>query len=165
MATQELVQVLQEMTDIHRQLLELSHSKREVLVQNQVEELNAIVNKENKLIRQLDELDKKRVFEIDRYVVGKGYRRNPSITVGDLIRITFKAEDKEALSDAHGELLQLVKQLKTANDLNQDLIKQSLGFIDFSLNMLVGEESDVTYQKPQHHQQMSKKTRFFDTRA
>lgn len=165
MAVHELVQVLSELSDIHYQLLDLAHSKELTLIHNQVNELNLIVNKETKLLRQIADLEKKRIFETDRYVVGKGYRPNPAITVGELVRITTKSEDKKALSDAQKELLHVIEQVDKANKLNQELVKQSIAFIDYSLNMLAGVETEATYQKPQQQHTGIQRNSMFDTRA
>jgi flagellar biosynthesis/type III secretory pathway chaperone len=165
LAIQELVQTLHEMTDIHRQLLELAQIKKDIIVRNQVDQLNAIVNKEAKLIRTIGELEEKRAFETDRYLLGKGYRPNPAITVSDLVRIIFKADEKQALTQAQTELMKVMEELKAANKLNQDLTKQSLAFIDYSLNILVGAEDEATYQNPQHQQSLYKRSGFFDSRA
>lgn len=165
MVVQELVKILQEMTSIHHQLLELAHFKKDILVKNDVAELNATVNKETKLLKQLIELEEKRKFETDRYVVGKGYRPHPSITVAELVRITTRADDKTSLTDAQEALLNVIKELDKANRLNQELAKQSMAFIDYSLNILAGVEMESTYHNPQQQSSSVQRKSFFDTKA
>lgn len=166
MAIQNLVQVLHEMTEVHQQLLELAIQKKDVIIHNQVEQLNGLVNKESKLIKRIGELEEKRVFETDRYLLGKGYRPNPAITVSDLTRIIVKAGDKQALIQAQTQLLEVLGKLKTANELNQELAKHSLSFIDYSLNLLVGAEDEAVYRNPQQQSPgYSNRSGFFDSRT
>lgn len=166
MAIQEIVDIMQEMTELHQQLLELAVRKKDVIIRNQVDQLNGLVNKESKLAKQISELEEKRLFEADRYLVGKGYRPNPAITVSDLTRIIVKAGEKQALLEAQTQLLEVLEKLKAANQLNQELAQQSLAFIDFSLNLLVGAEDEAVYQNPQQQSTgYGKRSGFFDSRA
>lgn len=166
MAIQEIVEIMQDMTGLHQQLLELAAQKKDAIIHNQVDQLNGLVNKESKLVKRISELEEKRVFEADRYLVGKGYRPNPAITVSDLTRIIVKAGEKQALIEAQAQLLEMLESLKEANKLNQQLVKQSLTYIDYSLNLLIGAEDEAVYHNP--HQQshgFSKRSGFFDSRA
>ena len=166
MAIQEIVDIIQEMTGLHQQLLELASLKKDAIIHNQVDQLNGLVNKESKLVKRVSELEEKRVFEADRYLVGKGYRPNPAITVSDLTRIIVKAGEKQSLIEAQAQLLEVLESLKAANKLNQELAKQSLAFIDYSLNLLVGAEDEAVYQNPQQQSTgYGKRSGFFDSRA
>lgn len=166
MAIQEIVEIMQDMTGLHQQLLELAAQKKDAIIHNQVDQLNGLVNKESRIGKRISELEEQRTFETDRYLVGKGYRPNPAITVSDLTRIIVKAGEKQALIEAQAQLLEVLEDLKEANKLNQELVKQSLAYIDYSLNLLIGAEDEAVYHNP--HQQphgLSKRSGFFDSRA
>ncbi|MNP70174.1 FlgN protein [compost metagenome] len=78
----------------------------------------------------------------------------------------MKAGEKQALIQAQTQLLEVLEKLREANKLNQELAKQSLAFIDYSLNLLVGAEDEAVYHNP--HQQTpgyGKRSGFFDSRA
>ncbi|WP_166243623.1 flagellar protein FlgN [Paenibacillus turpanensis] len=165
MAIQELIQVLRDMKDIHQSLLDIAQLKKETLINNQVDQLNGLVIKESKLVKQIAELEQKRVFEIGRFLVGKGYKPDPAVTVSDLSRIVFKAEDKQALLDAQQELAVVLGQLQRANQVNQELARNSLAFIDYTLNLLIGAEDDSVYQHPQQQAGGYKRNSYFDTKA
>lgn len=165
MAIQELVTTLQELGAIHQELLELAEQKKDVIVQNLVDQLNSIVNKEAKLLRRVGELEEQRVLHTNRFLAGKGYRPDPGITLTDLVRIVFKSEERRALLDAQRELTATLEALREANQLNQELIKNSLMFIDYSLNLMVGAEDEATYQNPLQQQSGYKRASQFDTRA
>src|SRR5690606_28985900 len=91
---------LHELNQVHQVLLELAGEKRQVLVQNEVERLNQIVHEENKWLQRVQVLEKERLEANGQVLMQRGYHPNPRITVSDLIRLIFKAEDKKALMEA-----------------------------------------------------------------
>jgi flagellar biosynthesis/type III secretory pathway chaperone len=156
---------MKRLNDVHMQLLELADHKRHALVHNLVEELNKIVNQESKLVRQAAELEAKRVSEVDAYLMKRGFRPDTRVTVTDLIKIMIRADEKRALQEAQGNLLKTLSQLKEKNELNQQLIKHSLAFINYSYDLLLGPpEEEMIYQRPESHG-VPKRSGLFDTRA
>jgi flagellar biosynthesis/type III secretory pathway chaperone len=165
MSIQPLITIMEQLLESHEILLELSREKTKELVSNNVNQLNLIVNKESKLVRHIGELDKQRFLEISKYLVSRGYNPNPQITVSDLIRLIFKAEEKQALLNAHNLLIAVLKSLRQVNESNKQLIQQSLSFIDYSIDLVMGpSEEDVVYQNPTQ-QKSDKRTGIFDRRA
>lgn len=165
MSVKDLIQTMDQLNQIHESLLELSKSKTSILVQNQVDQLNQIVNKENSLMKQITKLDHQRIDIISQFLLLKGYKPNAKITVDDLTKLVFKAEEKMALKSAQEKLLGTIEQLKQLNQVNQKLIEQSLAYIEYSMDLVLGPpEDEVVYHKPTH-QQNSKRNGIFDSRA
>ncbi|MGG1518944.1 flagellar protein FlgN [Paenibacillus oryzisoli] len=149
MSIQPLLDTMEKLQEAHEALLELTVLKTPVLVSNDIDQLNAIVNRENKWIRAIAEANQERIQVIGSYLISRGYNPNPKITVGDLIKVIFKAEEKQALMQAQQKLLATIEQLKEKNAINQQLIEQSLSFIDYSLDLIIGPpEDDVVYRNP-----------------
>ena len=166
MSVQGLLVTMDELIQVHVTLLGLAEQKTNILVLNQVDKLNQVVNKETSLMKQITILDLNRIENISGLLIEKGYKPNPSITVGDLIKIVVKAEDKKLLSDAQKRLLSTIEQLREKNQLNQKLIEHSLAFIEYSMDLVLGPSDDgVTYQNPSHQQQGIKRNGMFDSRA
>jgi flagellar biosynthesis/type III secretory pathway chaperone len=166
MSIQELLNIMEQLNEAHMQLMELADRKRHVLIKNQVDELNQIVNQESKVARLITDLDQKRVESIGDYLIKRGFRPDPRVTVSDLIKMMFKAEEKQALQAAQKRLLDTLVKLKERNTLNQQLIEQSLAFINYSYDILLGPpEDEVVYRNPAHQQGAVKRTGLFDTRA
>ena len=78
--------------------LNLPRMKTPVLVSNDIDQLNMIVNRENKWVRAISEANQQRLQLVGTYLISRGYNPNPKITVSDLIKVIFKAEEKQALS-------------------------------------------------------------------
>lgn len=166
MAIQDLVDVMRQLTDAHRQLLDIAGDKKEAIIHNQVDKLNQLVNKEAKLVRQVAELEQKRQFEMSRFLVGKGYRPNSAVTVSELAKIVFRLEEKQALLNARFELVEVLSKLKRINELNQKMIRQSLAFIEYSYDLLFGPpEEDVVYRNPHQQKGSIKRSGVLDIQA
>jgi flagellar biosynthesis/type III secretory pathway chaperone len=166
MSVQGLLQTMDKLIQIHLLMLELSEQKTNILVLNQVDKLNKIVNKETNLIKQIVQLDQQRIEDISEFLLQKGYKLNPKITVEDLIKLVVKAEEKKSLADKQRQLLGTIDKLRQLNQLNQKLVEQSLAFIEYSMDLFIQTpEQDAFYQNP--HQQSSNPSRngIFDTRA
>ena len=165
MSIKDLIQTMDQLNQVHESLLELSKLKTNVLIQNQVEQLNQIVNKENNLMKQITKLDHQRIDNISQFLLNKGYKPNAKITVNDLTKLVFKAEEKQALKSTQEKLLGTIEQLKQLNQLNQKLIEQSLAYIDYSMDLVLGPpEDEVVYHNPSLQQNI-KRNGMFDRRA
>jgi flagellar biosynthesis/type III secretory pathway chaperone len=151
---------------VHLALLDLAEQKTNILLLNQVDKLNQIVNKETTIMKQITVLDLQRIEDISGLLLEKGYKPNPNITVGDLIKLVVKVEDKKLLADAQKQLLDTIDKLRELNHLNQKLIEHSLAFIEYSMDLVLGPSDDgVVYQNPSHQQQGLKRNGMFDSRA
>ncbi|MCR8645044.1 flagellar protein FlgN [Paenibacillus sp. N1-5-1-14] len=166
MSITALLEVMGEITEVHTELLALAKEKTPLLVRNEVEELNRVIHKENNCIKRMTELDQSRLHFLGEYLVKRGYHPNPKVTISDLIRIIYKAEEKQSLTDAQVALAKVIAELQTVNTLNQEMIKQSLAFIDYSLDLLVGSpENEVTYQHPAMQKQTGTRAGVFNAKA
>ncbi|MVP01544.1 flagellar protein FlgN [Paenibacillus lutrae] len=161
-----IASVLDRMIECHQQLQVIGVRKREAILQNSIQELSALVHKESKCIREIQELDQQRILKINEYLVSRCYKMNPNITVSELVKLVFKAEEKQLLMDRQEKLLHELLQLKELNETNRQLVEQSLGYIDLSLDLLTATpEQDAVYAHPAQQGQSKRKNAYFDTRA
>lgn len=166
MSIQALLETMERLQESHESLLELAQDKTQIIVSNNLEQLNLMVNKESKWIRVISEANQQRILLINSYLISRGYNPNPLITVGDLIKVIFNAQEKQALMQAQQKLLATVMQLKSVNNFNQELIEQSLSFINYTVDLVLGApEDDVIYQNPNQQTYGTKRLSVFDTKA
>ncbi|MGG1599220.1 flagellar protein FlgN [Paenibacillus naphthalenovorans] len=167
MSLEALLQTMAELNDVHNTLLDLAERKKHVIIHNEVEQLMQIVNKENKLLKRIGELDQQRLEATGAFLMEKGYKPNPRVTVSDLTKIIFNMDEKKQLIDEQKQLLATIRKLRELNQFNQQLTEHSLKYINYSLDLLAGSSDDeVIYHNP--HQQLSssmKPNRLFDTKA
>jgi flagellar biosynthesis/type III secretory pathway chaperone len=166
MSIQPLTETLEKLIELHQVLLKLAQEKTPVIVKDEVERLSAIMSQENKLLKQVADLDRQRVERTSEYLQARGYAPNPNVTISDLIRMIFKVEDKKMMQVLQQRLLESISELRKANDLNQKLIEQSLQFINYSIDLLTGApDQDATYRNPQQQGYGTARAGLFDTRA
>ncbi|MNN09545.1 FlgN protein [compost metagenome] len=100
------------------------------------------------------------------FLQSKGIKSRLELTITDILRLVFDPEEKQRLTASQRALNEQLTRLKQANELNQDLIAQSLNFIDFSLNVMIGGmDEEATYSPPQSSERKSSARSNFDTRA
>lgn len=161
-----LFEVMEQMIVHHDALLGLSEQKVDVLVGNKVDELNRIVHKEAQLVRQLADCENRRMDAVNQFLISKGFRPTPHITMNEVIKLIFRQEDKETAQRLQKSLLTRVDKLKLLNEKNNQLIEQSLAFIEYSLDLVIGPpEDDTIYQNPALRNAGQKRNGYFDTRA
>lgn len=165
MAVQNIVNNLKEIHTIYDKLIELGEEKQHLIVHNQVNELNQLVNREAKLIRQIAELEALRIELVGQFLIGKGYRPHPAVSISDIIKFVFHADEKLLLTKVHRELTDSLRKLKEINERNKKLIEHSLSFIDFSINLITGAPDDLTYQHPTQRNYAGNRAGLFDSRA
>jgi len=165
MAVQDIVRILDEQKELYDQLLETANEKTPVLVKGDVDQLNAIVQKERKLIARAEQLEQQRILETHRHFVSLGYISRMN-TLREVIQSVNQPELKQKLIEQQRELSGLLEELRRVNDLNQQLIRQALSFIDYSIGLAVDDPAeDLVYQHPQKNPGGAGRTGIFDTRA
>lgn len=131
-----LINVMNEENKIYDELLRLSGDKTDIIVKGKVSELDSMVSIEQALIVKLGELEGHREGIVDDIAVQLGVKTS-ELTVSELVKRIGEDRTRE-LQKCQTKLSGTLNNLKELNDINSKLVKNSLEFIDFSVNMLVG---------------------------
>ncbi|OPA75663.1 flagellar biosynthesis protein FlgN [Paenibacillus selenitireducens] len=165
MAIQALIDTLEEMNAQHTLMLELGERKKQAIIQNDVDELTRIVNKETKFVKHIEELDQVRQQAVYEFLHEKGIKSNLNLNITELLRMVFHPEEKRRLMDVQQKFTQTLTELKHLNTLNQQMIEQSLTIVNYSLDLVTGgPEDEVIYQHPGHPGYSPKRKGMFDSR-
>lgn len=166
MALNRLVDVLNQLNDVHLHLLELGEAKKQALISNQVDELIQIMKKESRCVKEIEQLEEQRTSSLYEVLHERGIKSKLNLTITELSRLVFDQEEKQQLLQMQATLGDTLQQVKRMNDLNQQLIEQAMSFINFSVeSMSYYAEADVTYQHPGEKHTGSNRSGLFDTRA
>ncbi|MFS1514800.1 flagellar protein FlgN [Chengkuizengella sp. SCS-71B] len=158
MSVYDIVQHLEMLDQLHFKLIELGKQKKQIIIDNNIEELTKIMNQESMLLKQITEIDSKRVKTVETTVKQKGMQPNPNLTITQLTRFIIDPEEQKALEAAQNKLLKTMDEMNHVNKLNQQLIEQSLSYINVTLETVLGTADDnVTYQNPLKNQHGSRK--------
>ena len=130
----KLIDVLNKELAIYKDILKISRNKSDIIVKGRVSDLESITKLEQTMIFQLGRLEGERERLVEELAGGMGIKAD-EITLSGLEEV-LPEEQKEKLSRCRKQFSNTIKNLRDANALNSRLIKNSLDYIDFSINLL-----------------------------
>ncbi|RCX19084.1 FlgN protein [Fontibacillus phaseoli] len=166
MEVQVLIDGLLKMDGLHANLLEMMEQKKQAILNRNYEELMSTLSLESKMVKAIEECEKELLGVAQEFLYSKGIKSQLELTISEILRLVFDPEEKRILDEARKKLGNRLIELKQVNELNQELITQSLSFIDFSLNLMIGGEDDgPIYSPPTSQDRKPTHRSIFDTRA
>lgn len=142
MSAKQLIELLEKHVKLHKGLLELANKKTEVLKKGDTEALNGIVKEEQKYIAAIDRVEQERILVVNAMI---GEANEPTLTACIL---QTEGTERAMLEKLRDDLSAVILELKSVNQLNEQLAKQSLQFVHVMLDMLVPQPKEVNYQNP-----------------
>lgn len=164
MSVTPILDSLESIIACYLRLIELGETKKQILIENKVDQLTAIVNQENKIIKELENDERQREEAVRRYLRDKGLRIRIPTTISDLVKTTVSMQDKQSLTDCGERLSKAASKLQETNEANQELLQQMVDYVQYSLDLLVPDD-EFTYRNPAQSAAGSKNARMFDTKA
>ncbi|MCL2189353.1 MAG: flagellar protein FlgN [Defluviitaleaceae bacterium] len=131
----QLIDVLNEQHTRCEELHGLALEKKDVIVQNNIDELQKITNLENMVISQNNRLERQRVSLTNDIAEVLG-RRGQLNDLASVIEAMEGQPQQDDLREIGVKLRGILTKLKEANDLNQVLIENALDYVDYSLNVI-----------------------------
>ncbi len=156
----KLIDILNKESAIYEGILKLSREKTDVIVKGRVTELEGITRAEQAVILQLGKLEEEREALVGK-LAGQLGMKPEDITISELEKILPKEQSKE-LKNCSSKMTGLINDLRDTNGMNSKLIKNSLDYIEFSVNVLsnAGSSGDIYGKSGQSND--AKKRNFFD---
>jgi len=160
-----VIEILKKEHDCYKDLLEFSKSKKNVIIEGKVSELDKMVKLEQGMIWNIGQLEKQREQEVSKLCSVLGIK-GEQLTISELSE-ALQPEHKKELQKVQEELSKLLAELKTVNDLNGQLLEQSLEYIDYSINLIsgAGMESGSLYEDIVMNKSKGSKKNLFDTKV
>ncbi|WP_449622733.1 flagellar protein FlgN [Robertmurraya sp. Marseille-Q9965] len=141
-ATVNLLTTLEKMLRMHNDLFKSALKKTDYLKVGDMESLNQILKEEQGLVAQINKLE-----NVRKQIVKNILPNTENPTVKDCIK-AISGNEKEQLIKVTDSLTAIVLELKERNYLNQQLIYQSLQYVNFSLNLLNPQTESINYGPP-----------------
>ena len=159
-----LKQCLESLLMEHEALLDLAEQKKQVLVRGPMDTLSSIVTKEMQRFNRVKNLENVRQQLLDESLKRMGIQDSDG-SMKEWIGLLNDETERQSFSQLRGQLRKVLVTLKQVNELNQQLIKQSLEYVNYSMDMyLGGREKEYFYQKPVKALN-SKRSRFIDSQG
>ena len=164
MSAAAIIIQLEQLIQLHSSLSKLANKKTEAIKTSDMKALNALLNDEQKHIKAIKQIESARHQEVAKLLVA--HNVTTSNQFQDLLTVATEQE-KEQLTAKREKLLQIIEDLKTQNNLNQQLIFHSLQYINISLDMLrpQHQQANFNYEKPANANRRPVNRAMFDSKA
>lgn len=129
-----------------------------------MDDLSKLLMNERKQIQAIEQLETKREKLVQTsfkdLAIGSGEK-----TVTVLLHYVEDKQQKEQLEQSVAKLIEVIVELKHKEQLNADLIKQSMEFVQLSLEMLQPSMKNINYNNKNLEKPMQNNNSVFDSRA
>src|SRR5690625_399361 len=163
---QPIIIIMNDLTDAHKQLLNLCEQKLSNIKNNNMEELSKVLNIERKYIQKIDQLETKRQKVIEEFIS----RHNIPVvekTASQLLQHLKNSNERVILEKQIVKLIEVIVQLRAIEQLNEELLQQSMEFVQTSLDLFDLTIKNYNYNNHLSEQssQSSKNRSIFDSKA
>ncbi|QDP41283.1 flagellar protein FlgN [Radiobacillus deserti] len=165
MTVQAIIESLSKLKQLHESLLAVSVEKTEAVKEGKTEVLQSLLIKERKHVQAVEQLETKRVSLTEAWANEQGFPPE-DVTVSFVLDHLEDGEEKEQLEQVTFVLASVLVKLKQQEQLNRELIQQSLQFINLSLDMVNPTVKNINYGNAANKQpEQTARRSAFDSKA
>lgn len=162
MSVNNIVNALEDLVEIHHQLAKISEEKTTLIKEGRIDEFQQLILTERKRILTLEQAETKRQKAVEQWFYGQG-RLNEEMTITNMLELITDEQDQTSLATVATQLTEAITSLKRQEQLNQELLEQSMQFVQMSLNMLSPSINQMNYGEKKQSNQRNRSV--FDSRA
>lgn len=157
-----VVNTLDELISIQKQLIRYAERKQTVLIERKVDELTELVKEETKLVKQLGQLEDER-----QQLVADVLKEHPGLTFSQFAEQIPDEDVKQELYSQLKTLQMLLTELQAKNKTNEKILEDSVSFVQHMITQVTkSKQQHFNYQSPASQQKPQTSNQgFFDTRA
>ena len=152
METAQMTSLLERLLRSHEDLLSLGERKTNVLKLGDMKALDVLLKEEDLQVKKLQMLEKERLLKF------------ANVTLSDVLE-QAESDEKENLTHLQNKLFTAYETLKSRNQLNQELLEQSLQYVNMSLSMVQPDNEPAIYRNPKGNPYQTNSTSLFDSKA
>jgi methylphosphotriester-DNA--protein-cysteine methyltransferase len=159
---EELMDTLVKEERLYRKLIPIEEEKTRAIVSNDLELMQKITDREHEMVDRTTALEGKReqVVRDIATVLGKNPETITLKEVADSLK--NQPDDQHKLQTIHDHLKKTVQRLKSVNDQNKELLKESMDMVEFNMNVIrstrmmsgssnySSDASEIAGMAPQH---------------
>lgn len=128
----ELEIVLSNLLEYHEALLVLGKEKVEVIQNKDIERFEKITLEEQVLVKKIEQAEAERIRILKKLFPSE----TGNFTLAECIEKTADSEHKENIKELRRRLVLVVEELRHCNDLNRQLVRESLNYVNFTLDLV-----------------------------
>ncbi|HHY74193.1 MAG TPA: flagellar protein FlgN [Bacillus bacterium] len=167
MSAQPLIETLEKILLLHQSLTQLAQQKTEKIKTGDTDALNELLKEEKKHIQVIQKFEAERI-QASKIFLSKCNEdfansvQNP--TISDCLQYADSSEQQK-LTKIKAELQTQINALSDRNKLNQQLLQQSLQFVNLSLDLLTPDIDAYNYGRPGQAEQYEEGRSIFNSKA
>lgn len=136
---EDLIITLEQEKQYYNELLAMGEAKTDIIIKGDISALNELTMEEQQLASQVLKIDKKREEIINDIAIVTN-KNVDELTINNLATLLAKQEKEHSqLNDLKDDIREVVERLQVINDRNKILLKESLEYIDFTMNAVQSE--------------------------
>ncbi|WP_062199955.1 flagellar protein FlgN [Massilibacterium senegalense] len=153
-----IVQLLDTFIQTHQELNQLAKEKEQAVIHSDLEQIKTIIQKETMYVKMLEQLERQRE-QIAKQVIQTGDRSLKAMLP------FFHEQDQVTMIERQQTLMAEIETLQYQNALNQQLIFDSLKFINLSLDLAQPVDPFARYSDRTDEEDGRPVRSMFDTKA
>lgn len=162
MSLEKMIRSLEKLIEHQEGLNNVAVEKTDIIIKNDLEALQTILKQENKHIQIIQKLEAE-IFKLSKEILGENGTVEANPTLSAVIECV-PDEQRECLHELKERLAVKVLTLQQRNQMNQDLLEQSLQFINLSLDLLIPDMDSFNYN-PTVQDEQKETHSIFDSKA
>ena len=161
---EELYNILSDEYELYQKLKNTASEKNDAIIENDIDDLAKVVEKEDELLAEIEEYEEKRTNIItklaDRFDLKEDFQYSNLIN-------NFPEEWQDKFSELRSKLLEVIDEIHEKNEENTMLLDEAIKLNNFSLNMLSKAVSpeNGTYDKKQTNKKGKQSYNIIDRKA
>ena len=139
MSAEKLISTMEKLLKLHKSLYEIAQKKTETVKIGDIDALNQILKDEQAHLQAINLLENERQKFTSSLVL-----RTEKPTIEDCLAVVDEST-RHTLDHLRSELKNVITQIQQRNELNQQMLYQSLQFVNLSLNLIAPQPEDYNY--------------------
>jgi len=149
MPINEVIASMKSLCDLHRVMVDVAEAKKRYIIKNKVDDLTKLLTQEARGIKMIDEEERRLSDAVTRFLFALGIHLQGRMSISELSKLVKDPQQKQELLDYRIKLNQLIVQLKEQNELIRCMVQESMKYINFSIDLMIGSsDADYIYTKP-----------------
>ncbi|WP_090843759.1 flagellar protein FlgN [Alkalicoccus daliensis] len=141
--TEDLKKIFQALIVVHKRLNEQALLKEEIVKKGDIPALDQLMKDEMPLVTQLSKLENARRITVRSWLKEQGVVAEDATM--EQISPAFSQEEQEMFRELQEALIAEVEQLQEQNELNRQLLEDSLRFVNLSLDAVQPQKNFASY--------------------
>lgn len=162
MSIQKMTSVIEELCQAHEILLKVTQDKTTFIKDGELDKLTSLLAQERKGIRLIEKLENKRSQNLVE-LKQQGTLSEETTTITEILQSLPENEEAKQLGKSATRLTQAIVEIRDQEQLNQELLKQSMQFVQLSLNMMNPSIENMNYNQKQEETTIDRSA--FDSKA